>query len=176
MSNPSDVDFIRIGDLADRVVIDWAFGFFPLLTMMVMVIMGLLAARFVHVDKHYEQVLIAYNSFIRNTYSILMTEENPIDPAIKKDMLYHIRLAQWKYDRYQNYRNDNQNSGALADGIAIAALIVLGMIAVLIDGREHVVVFVIFSIMIFAVPPLHFAYHKNVMRKAMYDVSKLNQP
>lgn len=147
-------------------MIDWTFGFFPLLTMMVMVIMGLLAARFVHVDKRYDEGIDSYNLFIRSTQNTLVNKSSdPIPARTKSEMIYRMMLAQSEVDKYQAHRNSNQNKGSLIDGMAIGALIVLGMVAILTEGKEYVFWFIIVSSIIFVIPFSHFAHHKNIIRK-----------
>ena len=94
-------------------MLDWTFGFFPLLTIMAMVVMGLLAARFVHIDKYYERVINKQNNAkdeIKKLLLELITKDpDSLSAKEKEEALGYMIEAQRRVERYTGYRDNNRN-------------------------------------------------------------------
>ena len=155
-------------------MLDWAFGFFPVLTMMAMAVMGILAARFIHVDKYYEEEITKRNNVSDNLKADLTKKMSDKESEMASDVelegiLDYLIAEHREAEMYKNYKNNNRNFGALIDGITVFALVAIGMSAIVGAGEAHVTVLAVFSFAIFLVPLLHFAYHKNIMKKSEHQ-------
>lgn len=155
-------------------MIQWEFGLYTMLAIATTITMGILAARLFYVDGLYAKIVKVHTKYADMWKEPVLTPEANTDPDVEQaDMVEYLLQEQHETIRYTNYKNNNRNLGAIIDMAAILSFVVMGMALVIGPGRDSAAVLAVFACTILAIPPLHFIYHLNIIRKSRLSTSDL---
>ena len=177
-------------------MIDWEFGFFPVLGIMATVVVGVLASRLVYVDQQYGKILESLDGNLQREKTAVTAHLQHMNPTERgmadtsgeenHDLLKeHQSLFDDEYDnafdgllqtqdkitKYTSHRNSNRVFGLAADVISLMVFIGAGALVILGDGKD-VPLLLMLTIGFLILPILILLHHAHIVRKSDGDIKQ----
>lgn len=145
-------------------MLDVSFGIFAMMTIIAGMVIGILAARFVYIDKQYEKMIQKYEDIIEVIIEEL--EEGHAD-GVDDDYrvtLEHAFAYKDTIGKYKSQRDSNRHTGATLDITVVITIIVVGLATVL-QVFEINILLVSTLLILSMMPVLHFGLHLRLFRE-----------
>lgn len=178
-------------------MIDWEFGFFPVLGIMATVVVGVLAARLVYVDQQYGKILESLDGNLQREKTAVTARIQRMNPAERgmadtsdeadHDLLKeHQSLFDDEFDnafdvllqihdkitKYTSHRNSNRNKGLAVDVTSLMVFIAAGVSVILGGGKEFVSLLLVPTLGFMVLSILVLVYHVRIIIKSDCDVKQ----
>ena len=145
-------------------MLDVSFGVFAIMTIIAGMVFGILAARFVYIDKQYEKRIQKYQIMIE---AIIEEVENTNTGDINNNYrgtLEHAFAYQDTIGIYKSRRDSNRHTGVILDIAIILTIITVGLATVLKVFEINILLAATLLILVI-IPLLHFGLHMRILKE-----------
>ena len=145
-------------------MLDVSFGVFTMMAIIAGMVIGILAARFVYIDKQYEKMIQKYKDIMDTLIEKL--EEKYISGVNDeyRFTLEHALAYKDTIGKYKSQRDSNRQTGATLDIAVMITIIIIGLATVL-EIFEINILLVSTLLVLAMMPVLHFGLHMRMLKE-----------
>ena len=150
------------------IMLDVSFGIFAVMTIIAGLVIGMLAARFVYIDRWYERMIEKHETIAEE---IIEELENNVDYMKNdgvennyRDLLEHAFAHKDTIGTYKSRRDNNRHAGVYLDIAIIFTIIIVGLLTVLSIFEINILLVTTLLILVL-IPLLHFGLHIRILRE-----------
>lgn len=149
-------------------MIDMSFGVFPMMTIISGMVLAILTARFVYVDRRYAEMIDRYQRGLDKVLEGLENDESGKDGSSKikylevVDILLAYREAMGMYSAR---RDNNRHTGIFLDLTIVLSIIILGLLTASQTFEISVSSLVVFLVFLTFIPIIHFVMHMRILNQ-----------
>ena len=147
-------------------MLDVSFGIFAMMTIISGMVLGILAARFVYIDKQYEKRIQKYEIMVEAIIEKLEDANTGNANNSYRGILEHAFAYQDTIGIYKSRRDSNRHTGVILDIAVILTIISVGLATTLKVFEINILLAVTLLILVM-IPLLHFGLHMRVLKEEL---------